>query len=187
MSALDKIYAAAVVKTGRPDRIKETKLATVDAIYEYHTLSYFERDVKTGIMTLGARHNGRVDIRELIPNLRKILSVFTVNGPKLPKIEMTDKTHPGYYLVGNSLHIHPSNLTNQVELAYCTKPDAENSWIAEEYPDAIASLAAAKVAAICGNRTLAAALYLEVGSIYPTRTGFKHQIMMENSSYEPDF
>jgi hypothetical protein len=186
MAALDTIYSGVIAKTARPDRIKETKQAVVDAVLEYHSLSYFERDIKTGVATIGARQNGIVLLKDLIPDLRKVLGVFSIHGQKIDKISISDTSRPGYYIVGGALHLHPSNLAGQIKLAFCTKPDIATSWITLEYPEAVMSLAGAKVAAIVGNRNLASALFLEVGQIFPTRSGFKHKIMMENTSYEPD-
>lgn len=186
MAALDTIYSGVIAKTARPDRIKETKQAVVDAVLELHAMSYFERDIQTGLATIGIRSNGVVNVKELIPNLRKILAVFTIRGEKIPKISISDRSQPGYYVVGDQLHLHPSNVATQINIAFCTRPVIETSWITVEYKEAVIALAAAKVAAIVGNRNLAAALYLEVGQIFPTRSGYKNQLMMENTSYEPD-
>lgn len=187
MGILDTIYSKAVTKTGRPDRVNETKQAVRDAIAEYHTLGYFERDIQRGILMIGQRDYGKVDLSQHIPRLRKLMAVFDKNNRKICKISpLEDLGKPGYYLMGKTLHINPSNLLSEVVLAYCQTPEPQNSWIALEYDDAVATLAAAKVAAETGNRVLAQALFLEVGGVYPARTGFKHQILMENSTYEPD-
>lgn len=187
MGILDTIYSKAVTKSGRPDRVNETKLAVVDAINEYHSLGYFEKDIQRGILMIGQRDYGRVDLSEHIPRMRKLMGVFTTGMQKINKISALDELHkPGYYMMGKMLHINPSNLATEIVIAYCQNPEPHESWIAMEYEEAVATLAAAKVAANTGNRLLAQALFLEVGGIYPVRTGYKHKIMMENSTYEPD-
>jgi hypothetical protein len=187
MGVLDTIYSKAVTKTGRFDRINEIKLAVVDAINEYHALGYFEKDIQRGELMMGVRQQGKVDLSMLIPNLRKVMGVFTQKGTKINKISPLDLSEPGYYMMGRTLHLNPTNLQSQITLVYCQSPEPETSWIALEYDDAVATLAAAKVANIVGNRALAQALYLEVGGLTPVRTGYKNKIMMENPSYEPDF
>lgn len=182
MSILDDIYAIAVVKTARPDRVNETKQAVRDAILEYHSLAFFGADIKDGELNIGARDNGRIDLGALIPNLRQVMAVYLPNGQALPK----SQEGPGYQMWGKTLVLTPANLSSRLTIQYATVPKPEDSWIAHQYPEAVATLAAAKVANICGNRNLASALFLEVGGIFPTRTGFKHQIMMENDNYEPD-
>ena len=186
MGILDTIHSKAVTKTGRFDRVNETKLAVVDAIHEYHSLGYFEKDIQRGELMLGVRSHGKVELDPLIPRLRKVMAVMSPLGIKIDKISPMDLTKPGYYLMGKTLHINPSNLLSNLTLIYAQVPEPENSWIALEYDEAVATLAAAKVANIVGNRNLAQALYLEVGGLFPVRTGFKHQIMMENATYEPD-
>ena len=187
MGILDTIYSKTVVKTARPDRVNETKQAVIDAVNEYHTLGYFEKDIQRGMLIIGQRDYGRVDLSQHLPNLRKLMGVFSRMNTKIDKISPQDELHkPGYYMLGKMLHINPSNLVSEVQLMYCQTPDPQNSWIAIEYPDAVATLAAAKVANITGNRALAQALFLEVGGLVPVRSGYKHKIMMENATYEPD-
>lgn len=186
MPSLDTIYAGVVVKTGRRDRMQETKQAVIDAVIEYHSLGFFERDITTGVVTIGSTQRGVVQLRTMVPRLRKLLAVFTLRGEKVPKIPAGRLDMPGYYLVGNELHFNPPDILQQATLVICQHPEIESSWILQEYPEAVQSLAAAKVAALVGNRNLAAALFLEVGQIYPTRSGFKNKIVMENESYEPD-
>ena len=187
MGILDTIYGKAVTKTGRPDRVNETKQAVIDALNEYHTLGFFEKDIRTGILMIGQRNYGRVDLSEHIPKMRKLMGVFTAQDKKIEKISMDSELHrPGYYMLGKMLHLNPSNLVTEVKLAYCQTPEPHESWIALEYPDAVATLAAAKVANIVANRALAQSLFLEVGGLFPVRSGYKHKIMMENSTYEPD-
>lgn len=182
MAILDDIYQIAVTKTGRPDRVKETKQAVADAVIEYHTLGFFGADIKEGTLNIGQRDNGRINLIPLIPNLRQVMGVYLPNGEKLPKAQ----NGPGYQMFGKTLAITPANLAPYVTLQYAIVPRPEDSWIAIQYPEAVGTLAAAKVANICGNRPLASALFLEVGGIFPVRSGFKHQIMLENDSYEPD-
>ena len=187
MGILDTIYTKAVSKTARPDRVNETKLAVADAINEYHSLGFFEKDIQRGVLMIGERDYGRVDLQSYLPKLRKLMAVLSKHGVKIPKISnLENMQQSGYYLLGKTLHLNPSNLLTEVILVYCQTPEPQDSWIALEYPDAVATLAAAKVAAITGNRVLAQALFLEVGGLYPVRSGFKHQIMMENTTYEPD-
>jgi hypothetical protein len=188
MGVLDTISAGVVAKTGRPDRIRETQQAIRDAMLEYHSLAFFERDITSGTLTIGQRDNGQADLRTYIPNLRQIMGVYLPTGVKLNKLaEVDSNEYPGYRSIGSHISINPTNLSTQYKIAYATVPTLEDSWIVKYYPDAMIALAAAKVAAIVGNRNLAAALFMEVGSVFPVRTGYKHQIMMENPSYEPDF
>jgi hypothetical protein len=186
MGILDTIYSKTVTKTGRFDRVNETKIAVAGAIDEYHSLGFFEKDIQRGVLTMGVRQLGKVDLSSLIPNLRRVMGVFTESDQKIEKISPLDLSCPGYYMMGKTLHLNPSNLQSQIVIAYCQTPEPEDSWIAMEYEDAVATLAAAKVANIVGNRALASALYLEVGGLVPVRSGYKHKIMMENPSYEPD-
>lgn len=186
MGILDTIYSKAVTKTGRPDRVNETKAAVVDALNEYHSLGFFEKDIQRGLLMIGQRDYGKVDLSIHIPRMRKLLGVFDKFERKISKISIDQLHLPGYYLLGKMLHINPSNLATEIVLAYCQNPDPEDSWIALEYPEAVATLAAAKVANATGNRNLAQALFLEVGGLFPVRTGYKHKIMMENATYEPD-
>lgn len=187
MGILDTIYAKTVTKTARPDRVNETRQHVIDAINEYHTLGFFEKDIQRGFLMIGQRDYGRVDLSIHIPRMRKLMGVFSRMGVKIAKINPLDELHlPGYYQLGKMLHLNPSNLVSEVQLAYCQSPEPHESWIAVEYPDAVATLAAAKVANTIGNRALAQALFLEVGGLFPVRTGYKAKIMMENTTYEPD-
>lgn len=182
MAILDDIYKIAVTKTGRPDRVNETRQAVRDAVIEYHSLAFFGADIQEGELNVGARDNGRVNLGALIPNLRQVMAVYLPNGNALPKTQ----DGPGYQMFGKTLALTPSNISPRLTIQYATVPSPESSWIANQYPEAVATLAAAKVANICGNRPLASALFLEVGGIFPARSGFKQQIMMENDNYEPD-
>jgi len=188
MGILDEIYSATVVKTARPDRVNETQLAITDAMNEYHSLAFFANDIVDATLIIGARDSNGVNLKSYIPDLRKLMSVFINKDQKLPKLPLSgEEDHcPGYKLLGSTLTLNPTNLSSEVRLLYCRRPQASTSWILQNYPEAVAALAAFKVCSIVGNRVTAAALALEVGSIYPNRLGYKHQIRMENEAYEPD-
>jgi hypothetical protein len=188
MNNLENIYAAVVTKTGRPDRSKEIRQAVIDATMEYHTLGYFGSDIKSGDIFLGRRNLNPVDLRAVIPDFRALMKVTIPGLGKISRIPFLDAdlSQPGYQLAGSMLQLNPPDLATRITLHYCTFPTAENSWIVSRYKDAIVALASFKVAALTGNSPLAQALAVEVGSIYPGRSGYKHKIMMENDSYEPD-
>lgn len=188
MNNIDQIYSAIVTKTARPDRSKEIKQALVDAVHELHSLAYFGKDIKDGNLFIGSRSDRRVDLRNVIPGLRAVMKITVPGLGKLSRIPFheADLSVPGYQLAGTIFQLNPPDLASRVTIHYCVQPTPETSWIVAEYRDAVIALASFKIAALTGNSALANALAIEVGAIYPIRTGYKHKIMMENDSYEPD-
>lgn len=162
--------------TKRPDLVAETAIGVKAAVLQLHNADFYAKDLyETGISFSTSDYIQSLEYKLLIPRwrsikyLRKYDAVGQVAGKMLTpittekvldsyKIERTDI----YYLAGNVYQIKLSTQERYFLLGAYLFPsiDPSNfiSWIADEFPYAVAFKAAVNVMIAIGQLEVAAAL-----------------------------
>ncbi len=147
--------------TNRDDLVAETKLAVKMATLKMHQLDNFPKDIfETGISWSPVAFIQSLDYKTLIPNWRSFKYLrkyqdglpgdfFTYLTPEESLDRYKVNKENICYAAGTQLEIRSNTEDTYMLLACCTHPivtDAGySSWIADEYPFAIISDAAASV------------------------------------------
>jgi len=155
--------------TKRPDLTAETAIGVKSAVLQLHQADFYTKDIfETGISFPTSDYTQQLDYKTLLPRwrqmkyLRKYDAVGLAAGKELDpvaiekvldsyKIERTDI----YYLAGSVYQIKSSTQEQYYLLgAYLfpdTSPTTFTSWIADEYPFAVAFRAASIVFKMIGR------------------------------------
>lgn len=167
------IFSEVIGITNRPDRQAETALAVRSATLAMHGFAMFKRDLASVDITGISPSAPIVLINQPteLPGLRGLSVVTRLDSQgveiALPKIEVTDITNlldPIYdtprdnvaYEAGTSVRVLCNAGITGLRVWYYKLPtvlpvDQYSSWIADVYPDAIITMAAAKVFKILGD------------------------------------
>lgn len=153
-----KIYDAVVVKTNRPNLIRETKDGIKEATLDFHQRGRFIKDMRQARLT--STNGGQLEYNFQIPENRRIRSILAVQAVrsdgklsnKLKQLDLFSEPgcgNIGYTWAGNSLKIFLPSPATTFALTYLEFPDLSedlyDSWIAKTYPQMIVAAATVKV------------------------------------------
>lgn len=176
MTTFAEMEALVIGQTRRPEVPAITQAAIRSATLRAHHTDFFYRDLTPGnlsyVPTSGAQFYDLTDLPNLLPKLRSLQTVKSVDSLLLPVEvleyrEMQDlydadlALRPSVYtLIGDTLRIYPQAATGGLSVTYYKNPVTTelgyNSWIANDYPDELAMWAAAIVFARTGFAEMAA-------------------------------
>lgn len=144
--------------TKRPDLVAETKLAVRQATLKMHHLDYFPKDLhETGIQFSSADNIQSLAYKSIVPRWRALRYLrkydgapsifFTVLDPTETLDRYAVNREDICYLAGEQIEIRSSTALQYALLGCYVHPDVTeagySSWIADEFPFAIISEAAA--------------------------------------------
>ena len=177
--------------TNRPDMVNETNMAIRAATLKAHHLDFFYRDVQeTGINFGTLNYTQSFEPRTVIPNfratkyLRKYDSKNSCAGMILVKKDLNDILDSYgveyvniYYGAGAEIQIKMNTQEQYLLFGCYIHPDVTlvgyNSWIADEYPQAIVYDAAATVFKLLTDSTSS--------NMYSTMTAIEYNILIANN------
>jgi hypothetical protein len=173
LQLLQDVYAL----TGRPDRVAETALAVRKATLKYHLSDLWKNDLTTSTVTLPVINSGTdlsfryaLDLTDsaTYPLVKRVSSIKEYNAiPTGREIQFDEYDSDNiltdyrverlnyWYQMGRQVTLRANKILVQLAVQYWKYPDVTaasyNSWIADQFPDAISCEAASSVFATVGK------------------------------------
>lgn len=203
MSVFDDLKARVVQISNRPDLAAEITICIQDATTQLHKLDYFYKDIIEGVIDTTGTGLQEVTVPlNTFDNFRSVKDIIPVvpsSGnpfspcviPKLisnPNLAYC-RCHSNWWRVlGRDLTINTNQRVTQFTLYYYSTPvvnptSAYNSWIAEQYPEAIIDLTLMKLYSMLRDYSAANLYSSKVGS-RDNMTGHVAVIIGDNINQE---
>jgi hypothetical protein len=179
MTSFAELQTLTIELTRRPELASMTKQAIRTATLRAHCTDFFHRDAHAAVLTYtpssGVSFVDVADIYAAIPRLRGIKFVQCVNPANLAPTENLEyrdlddvynerkQLRPSVYtLRGTNLRIYPLQQTGSIDVHCFLLPTVTevgySSWIANDFPEEVATWAAASVLHRVGNAEQAQAM-----------------------------
>lgn len=165
MTTITDLQSLVVQRTGRPELVALTRTAIRTATLRAHHTDFFPRDgIRQTLQYIVDGSKVYADISDLytsIPNLRAVKTVYCVGGLNDALTEQLEyrtvgdeydhegRLRPGVYVIHGSMRIYPRVQTGKILVVGFAQPNVADatyaSWIADMYPEEVATWAAAIV------------------------------------------
>ncbi len=172
--------------TARPDLVNETAVAIRKATMKLHLVDFWKSDLVSALYTLPVyvpadfSYRYTIDLTDTLvfPLIRKVAHVKEYNTPLSGRETQfkelsADRLLDAYlledinywYQVGQSLHVRCNKNLTQIDVGYWKYPNVipatYDSWIAQQFPDAVIDEACAQLFRIIGKDAEAVRLTAE--------------------------